>query len=196
MTNVRPLVPRVTVNRRFVHALMSQERACCALGLIEVRKEVFGLLALRPEPPVSSAASADGFELGHQLLVARGGEVVRLSFEFRNAATYHVLLNPSSAVVQQVLGKMLDTGDYFVLVVNANGGASAFRSGFGDDSLSGIRQWWPRLQRSTTTEEQYRVAVEQFCRDRAVQGHLLEWTGRDDLSLLDMANDRMEIRPA
>ena len=46
MTNVHPLLPRLVLNRRFVHELMSMDEACCALGLVEERKRLVGLLAL------------------------------------------------------------------------------------------------------------------------------------------------------
>jgi hypothetical protein len=196
MTNVRPLLPRLTLNRRFARELTWSEGACCALGVIEERKQIFALLALRPPVTIGSRASVHGFEFGHRLLGSDAWEVVQLTFEFCGFATYHVLVNPSSPVAQRVLDLMAARGGFFVLVANSDGTANAFRSDLGTDGLSGFKALWPRIQRSTTTEAQYRAVVEVFSKEPMPPGQLLSWVCRSDTGLLDMANDRMELRPA
>ena len=150
---------------------------------------------LRPDVSIPAQTGAHGFELGHRLLGTDTFEVVQLTFEFRDFTTYHVLLNPSSPVVRRVLDLMLSRGEYFVLVVNANGAVNAFRSELGDDSLSGLMAGWPRRQRSTTTAAQYRTVVESFSREPQPPGQVLAWVCGNDLGLLDLASDRLELRP-
>jgi hypothetical protein len=196
MSNVHPLLPRLTVNRCFMAELLSADKACCALGLAEERKLAYGCVALRLDAPLPPLASEDGFGLGHRLLGTHEYEAVQFSFDFHGDGMYHVLLNPGSPVVQQVLGLMLARDDYFILVIGADDQACAFRADAGQESLAGLKPHLPRIRNSTTTEAQYGEALAAFERDPSPPGRVLEWICRDDVICLDLSADRVELRPS
>jgi hypothetical protein len=41
MSNISPLLPRLTVNSRFIDEFLAAEAPCCALGLVEERKQTY-----------------------------------------------------------------------------------------------------------------------------------------------------------
>jgi hypothetical protein len=67
MSNIYPLLPRLTVNSRFIDEFLAAEAPCCALGLVEVRKQTYGFLALRPEMVIPEIYTCTGFSFGHSL---------------------------------------------------------------------------------------------------------------------------------
>lgn len=85
--NIYPLLPKLTLNRRFVQDLLAASEPCCAVGVIEERKQVLPLLALRPGVTLPDHITARGFEFGHSLLGDNDSEIVRFAFEFRGFAT-------------------------------------------------------------------------------------------------------------
>ena len=91
-------------------------------------------------------------------------EVVQLTFQFVGFKTYHVLVNPSSAVAQRALATMVQSGEYFIIVVGLDRRVQAFRSEVGQADLDGLKANWARLSTSTTTEAQYRSALATFSR--------------------------------
>lgn len=196
MTNVHRLLPRLAVNRRFIDELMSSEGGCCALGVVEERKQSVALVALRVGEIIPRSITADGFVFGHRLLGGSDFEVLQLTFEFTGFANYHAVLNPASPIVRRVLGMMRASGDYFVLVVDATRVAQAFRSGIDQATLVGLASHWPRIAGSSTSERQYGEAIAAFARQPLPPGRVLDWVCRDDLSLLDLHADRLELRPA
>jgi hypothetical protein len=187
-------LPMLAMNRRFVQAVLAAPGPCCALGMIESGGETFGLVALRPDVVVPEAVSQAGFEFGHRVLGGPDHEVVQLSFEFRGFETFHVLLNPSSPVVRQVLEQMIDSGDYFVLVLGAESSVQVFRSDIDQESLIWLQAFLPRLIASRTSAEQYRRVLAAFRRRPQPPGLVLAWTCGDDVTLLDLGGDRVELK--
>jgi hypothetical protein len=139
--------------------------------------------------------SSRGFELGHCVLGGDNFEVVQLTFEFRGFATYHLLLNPNSPVVRNVLGHMLDSGNYFILVLGADSDVQVFGCDVGEDSLIWLQAFLPRLLASRTTAEQYRRAVTAFSRNPQPPGQVLHWICGDEVKYLDLCGDRVELMP-
>ncbi|MBW8832996.1 MAG: hypothetical protein JF606_27140 [Burkholderiales bacterium] len=183
----------LTLNRRFVRNLLDAKSPSCALGLIEAQGELYGLVALSPKELVPPTISAKGFELGHRVLGGDGFEVVQLTFEFRGFETYHVLLNPSSPVVRSVLERMIDSDDFFILVLGP-GGAEVFRSDVGQETLFWLQAFLPRLLASRTSAEQYAKSLAVFCRHPSPPGRVLDWVCGDDMRLLDLSADRVELK--
>jgi hypothetical protein len=61
-----------------------------------------------------------------------------------------------------VLSAMVETGDYFFFAIDTDRrGTTAFRSSMGPDSLANLRANMDRIERSTTSEAQYRQATAQ-----------------------------------
>jgi hypothetical protein len=118
---------------------------------------------------------------------------VQLSFEFRGFETYHVLLNPSSPVVRSVLERMIDSDDFFILVLG-DGDAQVFRSDVGQETLFWLQAFLPQLIASRTSAAQYAEGLAEFCRRPDPPGRVLEWIG-DDVRLLDLSADRVELTP-
>ena len=190
------MLPRLTVNRHFMSEFVAAEPPCVALGLAEEEADECALVALRLDRAIPRKVSAAGFRFGHSLLGARTWEVVHFAFEFYGFATYNVLINPNTRVARSVLNTMVETGDYFFLALDSDRSATAFRSEIGSDNLAGLKANMSRIQGSTTTEAQYRLAVAQFGRRPEPPGQLLTWVCRDIGGSLDRAEDRLVLSPA
>ncbi len=105
-----------------------------------------------------------------------------------------MLLNPSSPVVRSVLERMIDSDDFFILVLGA-GGVEVFRSDVGQETLFWLQAFLPRLLASRTSTGQYAKSLSAFCRDPSPPGRVLDWVCGDDMRLLDLSADRVELTP-
>src|SRR6266568_934873 len=188
MSEVYPLLPRLTVNRQFMREFLAAATPCFALGVVEERKRPCGFLALRPHEVIPPAIANAGFRFGHALFGNTSFAVVHFVFEFYGFKTYNVLVNPNNPLVQTVLTSMVESGDYFFFALNANGSATAFRSAIGQADMAGLKTNLPRIQRSTTAEIQYRKAVACFEKHPQPIGELLNWVCRDRIEYLDLTN--------
>jgi hypothetical protein len=135
MSNIYPLIPRLTVNSRFIDEFLAAKAPCCALGLVEERKQTYGFLALRPDMVIPEIYTRTGFSFGHSLFGNTDVTVVHFAFHFYNYATFNVMVNPNNPVVQTVLNKMLETGSYFIFALDPQGSVTAFRSELGQEDL-------------------------------------------------------------
>ena len=190
------MLPTLTVNRSFMQAFIAAETPCCALGLVEESGRPCGLLALRPDQEIPAAITDDGFNFGHFLLGTAAFEVIHFAFEFYGFATYNVLINPNNALVQAVLERMIDDGDYFFFSLEESDRVTAFRVEIGQETLSGIRANRSRIRQSATTETEYRQVVLAFATNPEPAGTLLHWVGRATIDYLDLTHDRPELNPA
>ena len=86
----------------------------------------------------------------------------RFAFHFYNYETFNVLVNPNNPVVQTVLNRMLETGDYFFFAVDPKGSVTTFRSELGQEDLAGLKTNLPLIKNAKTTDAQYRKAVALF----------------------------------
>src|SRR5437870_1500064 len=160
MSPVPPLRPALVVNRLFMQELLAAEPPCFALGMVEERQRLCGMLALRLDQEMPTAVADGGFQFGHALFGTTTFAVLHLVFAFPGFQTYNVLINPNNPLVQAVLRTMLDEGDYFFFALNAQGHVTAFRADIGSEGLAMLQANRARLQASTTTEEeQYQRAV-------------------------------------
>ena len=186
--------PRMTLNSKFMADFVAADAPCFALGLVEEHKRRSGFLALRPDDPIPAHVAQVGFRVGFGLIGTDDFEVIDFAFEFYGHALYHALINPNSPVVRQVLAVMAETQDYvfFTVDTHAGGTATCFRSELG---VAGLREAFPRIQRSMTTEAQYRRVVESFSRRPEPPGVMLSWVCRDNLDYMDLTQDRLEMNP-
>jgi hypothetical protein len=190
------VLPTLTVNRSFMQAFIAAETPCCALGLVEESGRPCGLIALQPDQEIPAAITDGGFDFGHSLLGTAAFEVIHFAFEFYGFATYNVLINPNNALVQAVLERMIDDGDYFFFSLEASGRITAFRAEIGQETLAGIRVNRSRIRQSTTTEMEYRKALSAFAANPEPEGTLLHWVCRDTIDYLDLTHDRLTLNPA
>jgi len=196
MSNIYPLLPRLVVNSRFIDEFISAEAPCFALGLVEERKQTCGFLALRPKIVIPEEYTRTGFRFGHSLLGNADYVVVHFAFHFYNYETFNVLVNPNNPVVQTVLNRMLETGDYFFFAVDPKGSVTTFRSELGQDDLAGLKTNLPLIKNAKTTDAQYRKAVALFEKNPDPPGRMLNWVCRDDTDYLDLSRHREELTPA
>ena len=196
MSNIYPLLPRLVVNSRFIDEFISAEAPCFALGLVEERKQTCGFLALRPKIVIPEEYTRTGFRFGHSLLGNANYVVVHFAFHFYNYETFNVLVNPNNPVVQTVLNRMLETGDYFFFAVDPKGSVTTFRSELGQDDLAGLKTNLPLIKNVKTTDAQYRKAVALFEKNPDPPGRMLNWVCRDDTDYLDLSRHREELTPA
>ena len=196
MSNVHPLLPKLTVHRQFIDDFLAARTPCFALGMIEERKKKLGLLALRPGKIIPPEITAPGFSFGHSMLGNAYYEVVHFAFEFYGFGAYNVLINPNNPLAQAVLDSMIGSGEYFFLAIGPNQGVTAFRSEIGKGTLAGITDNLTRIKRSTTSDAHYQQVLSQFQKRPLPPGQLLSWVCRDNEGYLDIASDPLEMTPA
>ena len=141
-----PPRPALVVNRLFMQEFLAAEPPCLALGLVEERQQLCGLLALRLDEALPPAIADRGFEFGHALFGNTTFAVLHLVLAFPGFQTYNVLINPNNLVVQAVLRTMLDDGDYFFFALQPQGQVTAFRADIGSEGLAVLRANRARLQ--------------------------------------------------
>ena len=195
MSNTQPLLPRLTVNGRFIDELLSAQAPCFGLGLVEERKQTSDMLALRPNEAIPQDVTNLGFSFGHSLIGSDAFEVGHFAFHFYGFKTYNALVNPSNPVAKTVLTKMVETGDYSFFAIGSNNRVTAFRSEIGQENISGLKNNLWRIQNSSTTETQYRKTVSTFEKNPQPPGKLLNWVCREDADYLDINKDRLDLNP-
>jgi hypothetical protein len=62
--------------------------------------------------------------------------------------------------------------------------------------VAGFAANFPRIERSTTTEEQYARTVKSFSRKPEPPGILLHWVCRETLDALDLGHHRLDLMPS
>ena len=190
-----PLLP-LTLNRKFMNDFLDAPEPCFALGLVEEGPRQYGFVALRPGEAVPRKVTVGGFNFGHSLLGTKNFEVLHLAFEFYGFRTYNALVNPNNHLVRRVLATMMASGNYFFFLLDSDESLTAFRTEIGHDFMAGFTNNLPRIERSSTTPDQYRKAVAQFRVNPQPSGRLLTWVCRDDPSYLDLTHDRMQLTPS
>ncbi|SRR5712692_6664053 len=195
MSPVPPLRPALVVNRLFMQEFLAAKAPCFALGMVEERQRLCGMLALRLDQEMPAAVADGGFEFGHALFGNTQFAVLHVVFAFPGFQTYNVLINPNNPLVQAVLRTMLDDGDYFFFALSAQGHVTAFRADIGSDGLAILRANRTRLQQATTTEEQYQQALTSFAAHPDPAGILLQWVCRENVASVDLTTNRMTLTP-
>ena len=107
--------------------------------MLEERKRPCGFLALRPNEVITPEISDAGFLFGHGLIGNADFEVVHFAFHFYGFKTYNVLVNPNNPLVRTVLTTMVESEDYLFFALDSQGGATVFRSEFGQADLAGLQ---------------------------------------------------------
>ena len=146
MSNVYPLLPKLTVNRQFIDDFLAAQAPCFALGLVEERKQQCGFLALRPGEVIPSEINDVGFNFGHSLRGNVSAPVIHFAFEFYGFGTYNTLVNPNNPIVQTVLRTMVESGDYFFFAIGPDQHVTAFRSEIGQQDLVGLKTNLQKIQ--------------------------------------------------
>jgi hypothetical protein len=196
MTNIVRLLPKLVVNGRFLQGFLDAPEPCCAVGLIEERKQVLPLLALRVGLALPDEVAAKGFEFGHAVLGDNDYELVQFIFEFRGFGTFHVLLNPRDLAVSDVLRRMVEQERYFILAIDPDHRVTSFRADAGDVLLTGLRDHLPRLLGSKTSGARYNEVLARLRQRPQPPGRVLAWACRGDPTGLDLQKDRLELSPA
>lgn len=190
------MLPKLVVNGMFMRDFITAGTPCCALGIIEDRKIQCGLVALRLNDVIPNEILDRGLGFGHQLLGIDDNDVVYLGFEFYGFKTYNVIINPNSPVSQAVLNMLIETGDYFILVINPDNSVTAFRSEIGGDALIWLKTYISRIKESNTTAVEYEKALSSFERNPQHPGELMNWVCRYDTRYIDINSNRLELNPA
>src|SRR6266545_4279094 len=139
MSAVPPVRPALVVNRLFMQEFLAAEPPCFALGMVEERQRLCGMLALRLDKEMPEAIADGGFQFVHALFGTTAFAVLHVVFAFPGFQTYNVLINPHNPLVQAVLTTMLDDGDYFFFALSAQGQVTAFRADIGVEGLAVLR---------------------------------------------------------
>lgn len=196
MSTVHQFRPKLTAHGQFMRDFVAADTPCFALGVVEERRQQLGFLGLRLDEIIPPDVAAAGFGFGHSLLGTDNDEVIHFAFDFYGFQTYNVLINPNTPLVQHVLDLLISRGDYFVFVLDSDRHATAFRAEISEDNLAGLRANLPRVQRSTTTDVQYRRTISAFQINPRPEGTMLNWVCRDNIGYLDIARDPLDLTPS
>src|ERR1700694_4965853 len=184
MSGEHPSRPALVVNRLFMQEFLAADPPCLALGMVEERQRLCGMLALRLDEVIPAVIADRGVEFGRALFGNSTFAVLHLVFAFPGFQTYNVLINPNNLLVQVVLRTMLDDGDYFFFALTPQGQVTAFRADIGNEDLAVLRANRARLQQTTTTEAQYQQALTAFAARPDPAGILLHWVCLDQSAAL------------
>lgn len=189
-------LPTLTVNESFFFDFMDAQAPCVALGLVEDAGETFGLISLRPGVVLPPEVTRSGFRFGHAVRGTTAFEVIWFSFEFYGFGHYHTLINPNDPIARAVIAQMLDRGEYSFLAVDQVNNVVVFRAELGEDVITGLREHWPRLEKSRTSPREYTAAMQQVCTEQAGDATYLEWVCRERVEYLDLTTERLDLKPS
>lgn len=188
-------LPILTVNKAFMKTFISSAPPCAALGVIEEEGIEIGFLAMRPDKPIPPEVSIKGFNFGHSLLGTSEYTIIQFVFEFYDFGRYYVLINPNTPIVQTVISKMINDGNYFFLALNPDKSVTTFKADVGKENLAGMSTNFSKIQNATTTDEQYNKGLFQYAKNPTPSGKLLNWVCRDNTDYLDLTRDRLDLNP-
>jgi hypothetical protein len=192
MSNAPRLRPRLILNDQFMRALQTASAPCGDLGLLEKRGSSASFLAIRLREPLVPRLGTRALSFGHASIGEPGSEVLQFGVTFFESSTYHLLVNPGSPVVQAVMNRILETGYYFVFVINPDRWTTVFRADLDPDDLMRLADHRWRWGSSKTSAAQYRWTVVRFARNPVPRGELLEWV-RGNADYLDFTQHRLEL---
>jgi hypothetical protein len=82
MPDEHPSRLSLVVNRLFMQEFLAAAPPCLALGMVEERRQLCGMLALRLDEAIPPAVADRGFEFGHALYGSAAFVVLHLAFAF------------------------------------------------------------------------------------------------------------------
>src|SRR6478672_3432924 len=104
-----------------------------------------------------------------------------------------LLVNPNNRLVKTVLMRMVESGDYFFFAISPTRVSLRSDPKLGKKNVAGLSTNLRQIQRSTTTDTQSQRALAQFRRRPDPPGQVLNWVCRDNLSYLDLTQNRLEM---
>jgi hypothetical protein len=188
------MLPKLTVNHKFITDFFREKSPCCAVGLVEVEGKLTSLLSLRLNESVPTTGW--GFNFGNCLIGTSKYEVIHFSFNFYGFKNYNVLINPNNPISKKVLSMMIETGDFFMFLFNSENNLTAFRSGIEKNCLSGLKDSFSRIENSTTSDEEYLDMVTSFKKNPQPEGDFLNWVCNNNIEYIDLLKYRFDLNPS
>jgi hypothetical protein len=152
-------------------------------------------LALRINDTIPNETLDRGFEFGSCLYGNSKFEVIHFVIDFQGFKTYNLFVNPNSPVVQTVINMMIESKDYFFLLLNGQNSVTAFRSEINDYALTGLKDNLLRVKNSNATNAEYEECLSGFIKNPQSKGEMLSWICRYDMRCFDLTKDRFELNP-
>ena len=194
MSNITKLPVPLTFNKRFLRAFIDAEAPCAALGLVEEAGQTRGFVAARTNESLPDHTAQAGFDFGSELLGTDRYQLIHFILHFQGFQTYDILLNPNNPLVRTVVEVMRETEQYFFFMFN-EGELVAFQESMGQQNLDWFSSYGNVVHTATTTPEEYERGLQGITKsDRFLHGKLLDWVCRNDVSFLDLQEDRLEVR--
>ncbi|MBN1467216.1 MAG: hypothetical protein JW924_00690 [Fusobacteriaceae bacterium] len=186
------MLPELIVNKEFIKDFFKEEKPCCGVGVIGLENSKKALIALRLNESIPTQDW--GFQFGNSLYGSSRIEVIHFGFEFYSFKNFNVLINPNNSVVQEVLKMMIETKDYFFLLINSDNSVVAYRSEITSNSLYWLEQNLDRIKNSQTTHEEYLKCISSFEKNPVVEGDMLNWLYNDNSNYLNL-EDYIKLNP-
>jgi hypothetical protein len=188
-SNIITLLPPLTFNKLFLESFVDEEAPCAALGIVEIRKQEEGFIALKAEKDIGDYQQ--GFELGTQLLGGSGFAMLHLVFNFRDSNVYDVLLNLGEPATKRVLHAWRETEDYFFFVFK-DGGLTAFHNSIGGEWHE--YNYFGVMEGSSSSDSQYDQGIQAFHRKKMWRGTYLDLNYQSNTDFIDLTENRFEAR--
>ena len=188
-SNVITLLPPLVFNQSFFDSFGEQESPCAALGLVEIRKKETGFIAIKTGQTINSA---NGFELGAQLLGSKDFAMLHLIFSFGQGwGTYDVLLNLNTPAAKKAMSVWEKTGEYFFFVFH-DSGMAAFNNKIGQEWHD--YNFFEFTEKANNSASQFERAEKRFTESDIPHGTYLDMVFLNNSDFLDLSQDRLELK--
>ena len=165
-------------------------------GFVEERGELSGFIAMRPEYPIPSEATAQGFNFGHSMLGEKENPILHFAFEFYGHAIYNGLVSAGNPIIQAVITKMVETRDYFFFAISPDNTVTAFRSQLENENLAGLKTNQEKYKSTICDVDKYENTVKLFTKNPDPKGEVMQWVCRTNWDYLDLSKNRLELSPS
>jgi len=108
-SSVTTILPPLFFNRSFLDRFVHSEQPCAALGLVETIGQKKGFLAIKVPDPIEDSVTANGLDLGSELLGNDDFAVLHLILEFSQNHVFDVVINLGANVSKRVLEGVMRT---------------------------------------------------------------------------------------
>ena len=190
-SNVITLLPSLIFNGTFLESFVNETPSCAALGIVEIRGEKKGFLAINTEP-LADSTTQNGFDLGIQFLGKTDFLTLHLILNFNQDCIFDVLLNLNAEVSKSVLRLWEQTGDYFFFLINNGGGLTAFSQDI--SSAWYDNKYFDIIAKAKNSKSQYDKAVKDFKNKNMGHGMFLDYIYQNNIEYLDLEENRFEVK--
>ncbi len=189
--------PPITISYQLAEALVDGPSPAFAIGICEEGGEQSGLMAIRVDEDLPEGLGIHApMRIGHSLVASTRTDVPLpyFNFSFPGFRDFDVILKPDDPVVRKVLGMIVVTQRYFMLVIGRNHSATAFGGEATPSNFVGLADNLPRLLVANLTEADYQRALSSETQLSRTPVQRMHWVARGAQSPMKLlGKDRLTL---